>query len=94
MQMGSVAGSAAAIEHRIKEMVKQDLGEDLDFNKHPQFDNNHHFMDVPAGTPARLEEVYNRYYDQYSTSKITIGQLPDRYRNAWGKYEAVLNNWK
>ncbi len=88
----ALARSAEGIESQIKAMAKADFGEDIDLNKHLEFDQNHHLTTPGADqiNDAFNQEEYRRVYNQYETSKGTISNLLGRYRMELDRYTSAL----
>jgi hypothetical protein len=53
---------------------------DLDLDKHPSFDDNHHILAAGADdiSDPKRQEDYRREYDQFSTAKASILVLIDQ----------------
>jgi hypothetical protein len=86
--------SPAGIEKEIKDVVKSDFGSDLDFNRHPQFDNNR-FYPLPQADNITKDfdrEEYRRLSDQYGQSKSLINSVINVYTERLRAEDAAISS--
>ena len=71
----------ASLEAQIKGIVQRDTGVELDFSRHPKFDQNRFYPapQVEQITNDYNKEEYRRLYDQYETTKYTIYAVINMY---------------
>lgn len=80
------------IQSQVAAMAKQDLGSEVDFGLHPNFDRNH-FIKVPGDEKFSDDfsrEERRRTWDQYNTGKQTITGLLNRYNTEQQEADRIV----
>jgi hypothetical protein len=82
-QDDNINESVPNIEAHIKDMVKRDFNIELDLSRHPRFDDNRYYSlsDIDKINSDFDKEEYRRRSDQYFTTKNTINQVVEAYKN-------------
>lgn len=76
----------------IKQNAKNDLGLDIEFGKHPQFDENHFY---PAKgeediQDQRRQEDYRRINNTYENDRRKIDEVVNRYKNELNQLQSSI----
>lgn len=82
-----------ASETTIANAAKRDFGIELNFNKHPEFDDNHHLHAIGDEdiTDEKIKEDYRRLSNQFSHSKMQINQIKSRYASEINDIRTKIN---
>jgi hypothetical protein len=95
MSGGGSIGTVDSAGQNITRIVKNTLGVDIDLNKTPRFDRNHHCCapDEKDVENDRQREEYNRVTDQLQTGERTIDEFRQKLESDRAQHLTVIEEF-